>query len=348
MDKNVKNKKPKITVLMPVYNGEKYLEESIKSILNQTFTDFEFLIINDASTDESKNIINSFNDPRIKLVENEENIGLTKSLNKGLILAQGEYVARMDDDDISLPKRFQIQVNLMNKNPKIGVVGTWAKVIGESNKKYIKTYSNFEKIKALSIFKNILIHPSVMMRKNILDKYDLKYNEELTHSQDYDLWARLMLYSPITNIKKILILYRIHKENESHLYTKIQTQNSNKTRIKQLKNLKIIPTDEEKIIHCNTYKPKQYEITEFLNKTEQWLFKLIKQNNKIKYSKEPQFSMILANRWFNICSVNSDYDFKIWKRFWESNLRKKLDYSDIENWKILTRFFFKCLLKKSR
>ena len=144
MDKNIKT--PKITVLMPVYNGEKYLKESIESILKQTFRDFEFLIINDTSTDESEKIIRSFKDSRIKLIKNEKNIGLTKSLNKGLDLAKGEYMARMDADDISLPKRLEIQVAFMDKNPKIGVIGAWAKVIGESNKKYIKTYSNFEKI----------------------------------------------------------------------------------------------------------------------------------------------------------------------------------------------------------
>ncbi len=163
----------KVTILMPVYNGEKYLKEALESILNQTFTNFEFLIINDASTDNSKNIINSFNDHRIKLIENKENLGLTKSLNKGISISQSEYIARMDADDISLPKRLGIQVKFMDKHPEIGAVGTWAKIIGDKNKKHIKTYSNFEKIKAVSFFKNIIVHPSVRIGRKLINNYNL-------------------------------------------------------------------------------------------------------------------------------------------------------------------------------
>jgi len=343
MDTNIK--KPKVTVLMPVYNGEKYLKESIESILNQTFTDFEFLIINDGSTDRTEEIIKSYKDTRIKLVNNETNLKLIKTLNKGLDLAKGKYIARMDADDVSLPKRLKIQVDFMDNNPEIGVSGAWAKVIGGKNKKYIKTYSNFEKIKATSIFKNILIHPSVIIRKEILNKYNLRYNEESQHSEDYELWARCTKCFPITNIKKYLMLYRIHNENISHQHSETQTKNSSLTRIEQLKNLQIKPAEIEIEIHLNTYKPPHYEIIDFLNKKENWLFKLINQNKKTNYCKEPQFSMIVANQWLNICSVNANYDFKIFKMFWKSDLRKKLDWTDIENWKILTRFFFKCLLK---
>ena len=130
---------PLVTVLMPVYNGEKYLKEAIESILNQTFKDFEFLIINDGSTDNSVKIIQSFNDLRIRLIHNESNIGLIKTLNKGLKLSNGKYIARMDCDDVSLPKRLSVQINFMEKHPEIGVCGSWVKIIG-LEQKFINKY----------------------------------------------------------------------------------------------------------------------------------------------------------------------------------------------------------------
>ena len=125
---------PIVTVLMSVYNGERYLNEAIDSILAQTFTDFEFLIIDDASTDSTPKILHSYDDPRIRIVTNEENLGLTKSLNKGLALAQGEYIARMDADDISLPERLMMQLNFLIDNKTVPLVGSGAIMIDEDGK----------------------------------------------------------------------------------------------------------------------------------------------------------------------------------------------------------------------
>lgn len=118
------NRLPSVTILMPVYNGERFLRQTIESILNQTFTDFEYLIIDDASTDTSRDIIRCFNDPRIRLVENVKNDGLIKTLNRGLALAQGEYIARQDQDDISHPTRIEKQFAFLNDNPEIVLLGT--------------------------------------------------------------------------------------------------------------------------------------------------------------------------------------------------------------------------------
>ncbi|MFT5919102.1 MAG: glycosyltransferase involved in cell wall biosynthesis, partial [Granulosicoccus sp.] len=118
------NEIPLVTVLLPVYNAEKFLEQAIRSVLDQTFTEFEFLIINDGSTDRSEEIIVSFNDSRIRYIKNETNLKLIKTLNKGIEFASGKYIARMDADDISLPTRFEQQVALLEKQPEIGVCGT--------------------------------------------------------------------------------------------------------------------------------------------------------------------------------------------------------------------------------
>jgi len=198
-----------ITVLMSVYNGEKYLREALDSVLNQTFKNFEFLIINDGSTDKTERILKSYNDPRIKIVNNKKNIGLTKSLNKGLKLAKGKYVARMDADDISLPERLKIQLKFMEENGKFGLVGSWATLIDKKGVPLEVWQTNYypEDIFYMLNFRNCLTHSSTMFRKDLV--LDLGgYNEKILRSQDYDLWQRLSKKGKIYLIKKCLIKLR--------------------------------------------------------------------------------------------------------------------------------------------
>ena len=134
-------KQAQVTVLMPVYNAEQYLREAIGSILHQTFTDFEFIIINDGSTDRSEEIIKSYTDTRIRYYKNESNLKLIATLNKGFDLAGGKYIARMDADDISLPNRLQLQFELMEKNPEVGLCGTWFENFTEEEPTGVAKYS---------------------------------------------------------------------------------------------------------------------------------------------------------------------------------------------------------------
>lgn len=207
----------KVTVLMSVYNGEKYLREAIESILNQTYTDFEFLLINDSSTDKSMEILQSYNDPRIRIITNEKNLGLTKSLNKGLELARGEYVARMDADDISLPERLERQVNYLNENSKTGVLGTNVQYIDEFGKLHeIQRWPEKDAlIKWNLCFFNPIAHPTVMMRLDLIKKI-AGYDENIVYAQDYDLWVRLISESAFGNLQHILLYLRKSDDNVSH------------------------------------------------------------------------------------------------------------------------------------
>ena len=202
---------PKISVLMPVYNGEKYVKEAIESILNQTCTDFEFIIINDCSTDSTKEIIKSYDDSRIVYVENEVNSGISDTLNKGILLAKGEYLARMDADDISLPKRFETQLEFMDANPDVAVCGSNL-ILFEKDKDISNTEHplDFESILCNMIFSCSLSHPSVFIRKEILIKNNLKYEKEFDRQEDYHLWVRLVRYGRIVNIPEFLLRYRVH------------------------------------------------------------------------------------------------------------------------------------------
>lgn len=209
------NKKLKVSVLMSVYNGEMYLKEAIESILKQTYKNFEFLIIDDASTDSSLKIIKSFKDKRIKVFRNKNNLGLTKSLNIGIKLAKYKYIARMDADDISLKDRLKKQVLYLEEHPDCLLVATKVRVIDSSGNPGLPweadfTFSESKSIKAYLPIDNCIAHPSVMFRK---DDFGL-YNEDYKNSQDYAKWLELVLKGYILEkLDEELLLYRIHKNS---------------------------------------------------------------------------------------------------------------------------------------
>ena len=189
MDSTV-NSTPKISVLMPVYNCELYITEAIDSILNQTYTNFEFLIIDDASIDQTISIIKSYCDPRIQLIEKPLNTGLTNSLNLGLKLAKGKYIARMDGDDISLPERFAKQVALLEANTSFLLCGSAISIIGTNITRFFP--EEHEDIKIRMLQGNCIAHPTVMFRKEIINYYTIVYDNLKEAAEDYDLWCRLM------------------------------------------------------------------------------------------------------------------------------------------------------------
>lgn len=209
MNPNIKP--PIVTIIMPVHNGEKYLREAIESILAQTFSNFTFLIIDDGSTDDSVNIINSYDDNRIKLLINEKNIGISKSLNRGIDNSQTKYIARMDQDDISFPNRIEEQINFMEAHPEIGICGTWMMAFNEEKQKVLKKRPvKNNDIRAMLLFNNPMAHPTVMIRKESLDANNLRYNHEFDGLEDYDLWERMSMVTKMENIPKALLLYRLH------------------------------------------------------------------------------------------------------------------------------------------
>ena len=234
---------PLISVIMPVYKGERFLREAIDSILNQTFTDFEFIIINDGSTDGTLEIIQSYSDKRIRLVNNESNQGIVACLNHGIELAQGEYIARMDADDISLPERFEKQIRFLEENPDVGVCGTWRKnidangdIIGE------RTHPKEDYLIKWKLFLNTnpISHPTILMRADLVKSVG-GYNEKFKHCEDYDLWRRLIYKTKIYNIPEFLLSYRYHDNNITTTQQSTQMDNSKKIAIGLMSELIVEP-----------------------------------------------------------------------------------------------------------
>lgn len=212
----MKNNSPLISVIMPVYNAGRYLKQAIRSILNQSYSNFEFIIINDASTDNSLRIINSFKDRRINIINLHKNVGVAKALNIGLNISQGKYIARMDADDVSLPERLNILRNYLDTHPKTGIVGSWAVEIDQTGKTVsaVNTLTSDAQIKRQMIYHNPLIHPTVMFRSGLTYTYG-NYDEKLNGAEDWDLWLRWGRYTQISNLPQVLLKYRRYHESVS-------------------------------------------------------------------------------------------------------------------------------------
>jgi glycosyltransferase involved in cell wall biosynthesis len=198
---------PEVTVLMSVYNGEPFLRASIESILNQSFKDFEFIIIDDGSTDNSCKIIESYKDKRVRFYKNSYNIGLAASLNRGLKYAKADLIARQDADDISMPERLNKQVRFMHKNSNIVLIGSQGRDIDENGRNLgiIRKPVLNNSIKWFLIFDNPFIHTSVMFRReNVLRCFN-GYNETFICSQDYELWSKIATLFPVANMNTVLV-----------------------------------------------------------------------------------------------------------------------------------------------
>ncbi len=298
---------PRITVLMPVYDAGEYIEEAMKSILSQTFRDYEFLIINDGSTDNSADVIRKFSDSRIRFVENESNIGLSGTLNKGIRLARGEYIARMDADDITLPTRFEKQVGFLDQNPDVALCGTWYTVFGATRRTTLRLPINQKEIKCYLLFNPPFGHPTVMFRKTVFVTRGLWFDKDYTPAEDYNCWVRFVEHERLANIPEVLLMYRIHK----HQMTQPPNSQAMEKRQKvadriysgQLQRLGITPTDRELRLHlqvANSYVDE--EETEFLSDACKWLIKLYEANLRTNVYHEKEFAELLSRRWFLLCN----------------------------------------------
>lgn len=204
------NSLPAVSVLLPVFNGAPYLAEAISSILEQSWGNFELIIINDGSTDGSGDIAKRFADSRIRYFE-QKNAGLAATLNRGIGLARGAYIARQDADDISKPERFARQLAYLEANPDCGMVGSWADLLREGDAKtlVLKHPTDSTMIKTDLLFDNPFVHSSIMMRKNSLQEVG-GYTEDPARQppEDYELWSRFARRYDLANLPEALVIYR--------------------------------------------------------------------------------------------------------------------------------------------
>ena len=342
---------PRVTVLMPVFNGARYLREAIESILNQTFTDFEFLIINDGSTDDSGAIISSYNDPRIIIVSQSENLGLISCLNRGLELAKGEYIVRMDADDFCLPGRIERQVSFMAEHPEVGICGVWYWEFGKGTGAVMRCPVEHDSIMCGTLFNPVVGHPSVIFRTSCFRMNNLRYDPVYRHAEDYALWAQALKCCRFANLGEVLLLYRVHENQVTQNSAEIQMQSAGRVRYNLLQELGLCPDNEEFEIHQMlsaltrpiVFKFEQLSADCQLEKIDAWLCKLKKANDMTGVYPEPLFSKMLIERWIGVCYLNILAKGKFSPRLFASPAIFKITG---RGWRLVAEFILKRIIFK--
>ncbi len=222
---------PLVTVLIPVYNRPS-VTSTIKSILGQTYSNLEVLIVDNASTDTTVKEIESIDDPRIRLLINEENKGQTFSLNRGLKEAKGKYIARIDSDDIAVPERIEKQVRFMEENPEYVLIGSWVRFISDDDKlgMVVKMPVTDEGLRLMHTVACGMYHPSAMYKTDTIRVFDISYDPEIHMAEDYDLWVKLMEHGKACNLGEALIYYRRGNDNDSRRHENVMRKESTEIR----------------------------------------------------------------------------------------------------------------------
>ncbi|WP_405325649.1 glycosyltransferase family 2 protein [Leeuwenhoekiella sp. LLG6367-2.1] len=319
-----------ISVLLPVFNAEKFIKDCIDSILAQTYSNFELIIIDDCSNDSSVDIIRSYTDKRIKLILKPINTGYTESLNQGLAIAHGLFIARMDADDISMPNRFELQVNFLRKNSSVAICGTDANILGANFK--FNFPESYEAIKINLLFGSSLIHPTIMGRGDILKKYG--YDSSLEPAEDYDLFTRVALDHPLINLSERLLNYRVHNNQTSNMRSAIQ---KDRMRLSMCRMFQVFKYDTEvykREIIMNAIMPYRSIDTKELHLVLNWYQLLLK---------------VGCNNFYELHSLGKALNRKKYNflKFYVENPKLRIDFGTIILWKkifiISPRWFFSYL-----
>jgi len=210
---------PKVSVLMPIYKPcEEHLRAAIESILNQTYSDFELLLLDDCPEDTREAVVRSYSDPRIRYEKNDRNLGITPSRNKLIDMARGEYLAVCDHDDVSLPERFAHEVAYLEEHPECGVVSGWSRVMGSDV--IGRNPEQDDEIRYELVKGYVVCHPAAMLRKSALTENNIRYEEYYSPAEDYSLWCRLIPVTKFHNLQEVVLDYRVH----DRCTTKVQSE----------------------------------------------------------------------------------------------------------------------------
>lgn len=306
---------PRVTILLPMRNVAPYVGEAVDSLLSQEFRDFELLILDDASTDESVAVVGSRRDDRIRLVKNETRLKLAGALNRGLDLARGEYVARMDADDISCRERLGRQVGFLDAHPDIGICGTSARTFGVRPHRTYREPSDHPRIKAKTLFDTPFVHPTVMIRRAALagNRYDVDFYP----TEDFELWSRMIWSVTGANLPDVLLRYRVHAESMTGAeWTDMDRQACRIVR-RSLDRLGLGATDEAAAFHRKIGRGRSYSCgsLEELGRADAWLRRLAETNERTAaYDREALRSEI-ADVWFRTCLASTHLGWTVVREY---------------------------------
>lgn len=315
---------PEITVLMPVHNGEAFVREASESILSQTFRDLELLVVDDASTDQTVKILGSLNDPRVRIIESRERLRFSGALNLGIEHAAGAFLARMDGDDIALPNRLELQHNYMLEHPEVGLCGGLATTFGMREGLFFRPPLSHGEILSYMLFDCPFVHPTVMLRRDVMERHRLRYDATYCPTDDYELWRRAARLFPVANINQVLLRYRVHAASLTQLEWGDMDGHAARIAALELADLGITTSAEELRFHRNLGRGRCFPIKkrEELEQAEAWLQKLMTANALWKRYPAREFGRIVAGIWFSACYHAGSLGLWVPKRYAHSPLRR--------------------------
>jgi glycosyltransferase involved in cell wall biosynthesis len=299
---------PQVSIIMSVYNGEEFLEQSIRSILTQEFRDFEFIIVDDGSSDQSENIILSFDDPRICYISNGKNKGLIYSLNMAIARAKGKYIARIDADDLSEPTRLSRQTAFMETHPDVALCGTYYRIINRKGeiKELVRLPIHDRAIRTYLLFGNCFCHSSVMVKTTVIREYG--YSEDYPVCEDYDLWFRIALRHKVANLPFYETRYRIHGENISTKKRDLMLKCVSQIHSRALHQLSMVYEKKELILHNAILGFDHKKCLQFgINEVKNWLSRFSDHIIKNPEIDQDLAMKVIARRWVIICYNSGNY-----------------------------------------
>ncbi|HLG89856.1 MAG TPA: glycosyltransferase [Alphaproteobacteria bacterium] len=335
---------PKVSVITAVYNAENFITKTLNSIISQTFTDFEYILIDDASTDNSAAIIEAIGDPRVRLIRNDRNRRLVYTRNRAIAAAAGEFIAVTDHDDISLPTRLADQIRFLTDHSDVGLVGSWYNTIDE-NDRYahhpIRRRYSPEEFRASLLFRNFVGHSTVMIRREALP--NPPYAPEYPLCEDYFLVVQIARKYKIDLIPKILVHYRAVGESYTKKARPEMQALGRKLKRSLLQELGIDATEDEIGLHDNLSTRITSPTRGQLEQAEGWLERIVAANDARGLYEPPALRAVIGNEWFELCREASFLGPETWRQYRRSALGRHAHYGRLDH----LRLFQKCLFARS-
>lgn len=337
--------KPLVSVLIPCYNVEDYVVESVTSIIEQTYIDLEIIVINDCSSDNTLDRLQELanRDSRIKIYSNETNLKLIKTLNKGIELCNGTYIARMDADDISFPTRIEKQVSFLEQNLDYDVVSTMFYTFRTGRSKYnlYKNPKTYDELQAYLLFRSGICHPAVMIRKTLFSELGLRFEEKYLHVEDYALWSKALYCTKLANIDEPLLYYRVHEHQVSTLNEKKQIDNKKEVFKIHCEKLGLSSDAKDLDVYASVAECVPSEFTlDYLERCEEFINTLLSKNRSQQFCSPEYLDRILSLHWIRICA-NSQLGLKALNKCFNSSLYNKKYYSKRD----ILILYIKCIFK---
>jgi glycosyltransferase involved in cell wall biosynthesis len=304
-----------VTVLMSVRNGAEHLRAAVDSILTQTMADLILDVIDDGSDDETLSVLQEYTDDRLRVRHYDESLGLAVRLNEGLLRCTTEFVARMDADDVSHPRRLEAQLSFMKENPEVAVCGTGVRFTGDWHGRYGCPFTTQDDLSAFTYFANPIAHPTVMLRRSILLEHGLSYDENFSVAQDYDLWARLVPVARIANLPEVLLDYRMHADNATTAKSARSAVLVQQVHQRLLAGLGIDCTDEDLRSHARLSARARLSQLSELQSCGDWLQRLDRAAAELPAERAVALRKVVGFFWFELCRNCGNLGTAAWRQY---------------------------------